>query len=79
MRPDSHALCEEQLPVPQDVRTLDLLDGTPYSPQEHPQKSRRTLMSQQEWEIAHCSPNQLEMMPDSPALAPEQSPIPHHT
>ena len=56
-----------------------MLDGTPESPQEHPHKSRRTLMSPQECEIALCSPNQLEMKPDSPALAPEQSPICHHT
>ena len=36
-------------------------------------------MSLQECEIARYSPNQLEMTPDSPALAEEQSPIPHHT
>ena len=36
-------------------------------------------MSRQECEIAQSSPNQLEMMPDSPSLAPEQSPVPHHT
>ena len=56
-----------------------MLDGTPESPQEHPQKSRRTLMSSQECEIDRCSTNQLEMMPNSSALAAEQSPIPHHT
>ena len=38
-----------------------------------------SLKRVQECEIARCSPNQLEMTPDSPALAPEQSPIPHHT
>ena len=54
------------------VTNLDLLDGTPESPQEHPQKSRRTLMSPEECEIAWGSPNQLEMMLDSPALAAEQ-------
>ena len=36
-------------------------------------------MSPQECEIGRCSPNQLEMMTNSPALASEQSPIPHHT
>ena len=36
-------------------------------------------MSPQECEIARCSPNQLEMMTNSPALASEQCPIPHHT
>ena len=36
-------------------------------------------MSLQECEIAQCSPNQLKMMRDSPALASDQSPIPHHT
>ena len=39
-----------------------MLDGTTESPQEVPHKSRRTLMSQQECEIARCSPNHLEMM-----------------
>ena len=33
------------------VRSLDLLDGTTESPREIPQKSRRTLMSLQEYEI----------------------------
>ena len=36
-------------------------------------------MSPQQCQIARCSPNQLEMMTKSPALASEQSPIPHHT
>ena len=36
-------------------------------------------MSPQECQIARCSPNQLEMMTNSPALASEQCPIPHHT
>ena len=61
------------------VRSLDLLDGTLESPPEHPHKSRRTLMSPQECEIARCSPNQLEITPDSPALAPEQYSVLHHT
>ena len=60
------------------VRSLDLLDGTTESPPEIPHKSRRTLMSLQECEIARCSPNQLEMTTNSPALASEQCPIPHH-
>ena len=46
------------------IRSLDLLDGTPESPQEHCHKSRRTLMSLQEVEIARCPPNQMEMKPD---------------
>ena len=36
-------------------------------------------MSPQECEIAWCSPNQLEMMTNSPALASEECPVPHHT
>ena len=36
-------------------------------------------MSLEECEIARGSPNQLEMTTDSPALASEQSPVPHHT
>ena len=33
-------------------------------------------MSRQECEIAQCSPNQLEMMTNSPALASQQCPVP---
>ena len=36
-------------------------------------------MSPQQREIARGSPNQLEIMTNSPALVSEQSPIPHHT
>ena len=36
-------------------------------------------MSPQECQKARCSPNQLEMTTNSPALASEQSPIPRHT
>ena len=36
-------------------------------------------MSPQKCEIARCSPNQLEMMTNPPALASEQCPIPDHT
>ena len=80
MRPDSPALRAEQFNVTiKQVRNLDLLDGTSKCPQEIPHKSRRTLMSLQECEIARCSPNQLEMTTNSPALASEQSPRPHHT
>ena len=56
-----------------------MLDGTKESPQEVPNKSRRTLMSPQECQIDRCSPNQLEMTTNSPALASEQCPIHHHT
>ena len=61
------------------VRNLDLLDGTKESPREVPNKSRRTLMSPLECQIARCSPNQLEMTTNPPALASEQRPIPDHT
>ena len=61
------------------VRRLDLLDGITERPPEIPQKSRRTLMSPQECEISRCSPNQLEMTNNSPALASEQCLVPHHT
>ena len=61
------------------VRSLDLLDRTTENPPEVPHKSRRTLMSPQECQIARCSPNQLEMTTNSPALASEQCPMPHHT
>ena len=36
-------------------------------------------MSPQECEIAWCSPNQLEIMTNSPALASGELPVPHHT
>ena len=63
----------------EQVRSLDLLDGNPMNPQEHPHKSRMTLLSPREREIIQCIPNQLEMTPDSPLLDLEQSPVPHHT
>ena len=56
-----------------------MLVGTADSPPEIPHKSRKTLTSPQECEIARCSPNQLEMTTNSPALASEQCPIPDHT
>ena len=61
------------------VRSLDLLDGTRENPREIPQKSRRTLMSLQEYEIPRGSPNQVKIKPYFPALAPEQFPVPHQT
>ena len=60
-------------------RSLDLLNGNTVSPLDIPQTARSTLMSTQEYEIVWGCPNQLEMMTDSPAMASEQSPIPHHT
>ena len=54
------------------VTSRDLLDGTSDSPPEVPLKSRRTLMSLQEYEIDRCNPNLLEMMTNSAALASEQ-------
>ena len=59
--------------------SLDLLDATPEGRQEHPHKSRMTLMSPTECEIVRCIPNQLEMMPNSTLLDLEQSPVPNHT
>ena len=80
MRPDSPALHAEQCLVSsQTGKRLDLLDGTSESPPEIPHKSRRKVMSPQECEIARCSQNQLEMTTNSPAMASEQFPIPHHT
>ena len=56
-----------------------MLHGTAESPQEHAHKSRMALMSPKECEIVRCNPNQLEMLPDSPLLDIEQSPVPHYT
>ena len=56
-----------------------MLDGTRESPEEHPPKSRMTLMSPKECEIVRCITNQLEMMPDCPVLDLEQSAVPHNT
>ena len=56
-----------------------MLDGTTESPPEISHKSSRTLMSPPECEKAWCSPNQIEMTTNSPALASEQCPVPHHT
>ena len=56
-----------------------MLDGTSERNPDIAHKSRRTLMSPQECEIAQCSPNKLEMMNNSHALASEQWPISHHT
>ena len=61
------------------VRSFDLLEEARESYPEIPHKSRRTLMSPQECEIAWCRTNQLEMTTNSSALAPEQCPILHHT
>ena len=80
MRPDSTALRAEQCLVPiKQIRSPDLLDRTTESPPEIPHKSRRTLMSPQECEIARCSLNQLEMTTNSPALSSQQCRVPHHT
>ena len=56
-----------------------MLDGTTECPPEIPHKSRRTVMSPHECQIAQCSPNEIEMTTISPALASEQCPIHHHT
>ena len=74
-----HCMHSNALFPMKQVRSLDLLDGTTEIPPEIPHKSRRTLKSPQECEIARHSPNQLEMMTNSHALALEQCPVPHHT
>ena len=51
------------IPIKQ-VWSLDLLDGTPESPEEHCQKSRGTLRSRQKRKIAPCTPNELKTNPD---------------
>ena len=80
MRPDSPALREEQFLVPnQTGKEPYLLYGTTESPREIPQKSRRTLMSLQEYERPRASPNQIKIKPYFPALAPEQFLVPHQT
>ena len=56
-----------------------MLDGTKKSPPEVPNKSRRTLISPKECQIARCSTNQIEMTTNPPALASQQCPIPDHT
>ena len=72
MRPDYPEWRAEKFHVPHHERNEpDLLDGTPESPQEHCHKTRRTLMSWKEWEIARCTTNQHEMKPKSLALTPE--------
>ena len=80
MRPDSPiCLQSNSLFLIKHVRSLDFLDITLDSPQEHPHTSRRTLMTLQESEIARCITNELVITPDSPAFSPEQFPVPHHT
>ena len=56
-----------------------MLNGTTESPREIPQKSRRTLMSMQDYEIPRGIPNHLMFKPYFPALAPEQFLFPHQT
>ena len=58
--------------------SFNLLDATAEVTEEHCHKTRRTLMSPQECKIARCTPNQLEMKPISPSLAPYLSHVPHH-
>ena len=76
-RPDSLALGAQQIHVPNKTRKdLDFLDGTPESPQEHPHKSRMTMISPKEREIFHCIPNQHEMSPESPHWIYSHLPFP---
>ena len=70
---------EQCLAPNQSGKDLYLLDRTKENPPEVPNKSRRTLMSLQEFAIARCRPNQLEMTSIPPALASEPCPIPDHT
>ena len=80
MRTDSLELHAEQFHLNiKHLRSLDLLDVIPECLQEHCHMSRRTLMSPQECKITWCSPHQLKMKPNSPALFPEPFGIPHHT
>ena len=65
------------LPIKQ-VRSVDLLDVTAESPQEHCHKSRRTLMSPYEAERDRCTPIQLEIKHDDTALVPEPFCFPQH-
>ena len=74
-----HCMRSNALFAIKQVRSLDFLDGTKESPPDVPNKSRRTLMSPQECQIARCSPNQLEMTTNPPALASKQCPIRDHT
>ena len=57
-------------------RSLHFLNGTPESVQEHWHKSSGLLRSPQKDKRGPCTPNHLEMRPDSPALAPEPSHFP---
>ena len=61
------------------IRSLNLLDWPPESPQQHCYKARRTMMSLQEHKIFRCTPNQIKMRPISLALAPWPSLDAHHT
>ena len=61
------------------IRSLDYLDGTLESSQEHCHMKRSTLISTQEGKTAQCTPNQFEMKPISPSLAPWRSRVPQHT
>ena len=80
MKPHSTALPAEKFLVPNQTWKEPWFAWWNY--REYPKtpyKSRRTVMSPQECQLALCSPNQLEMMTDSPGLSSEESPIPHHT
>ena len=60
MRPKYSALGAEQFVFPiKHVRSLNVLDGKPESPQDHCRKTRGSLLSLQEWKIAQCTPSQL--------------------
>ena len=78
MRPDFPHYMQSNSVFPiRHGRSIDFLEETPERPQGHCHKSRWTMKSQQQQERAQCTPNQLEMRPDSPALAPEPSLVPH--
>ena len=65
LSPDSlHCLqCNSRFQI-KHVSSFDFLDGTPESPQEHPNKSQMTLMSPKECEMVQCIPHQLEIILD---------------
>ena len=71
MRPDSRALCPEQLRFLNQTRKEPRFAWL--NSRESPttlSQTRRTLMSPQECKIARCTQNQIEMRPIALALAP---------
>ena len=80
MRLDSPALHAEQSRIPNQTRKEPrfTLWNTRESPGTLSQNEMNTD-APQECKIARCTPNQLEMKPISPSLAPQLSRVPHYT